>query len=126
MPISKSAKKSLRVSRTKYAHNVSLRKTLKEKIKKVSEKTINVTFSLIDKAAKNNLIHPNKAARLKSRLAKKIGKTPKVTETKEHKNPSKILPREYPLENTRGKSGQVGAGKETKKSTKVAKNTSKK
>ena len=32
------------------------------------------TSSLIDKAATRNLIHPNKAARLKSRMNKKIKK----------------------------------------------------
>ena len=75
MPISKSAKKSLRVSRKKYVHNLDERKRLKKAIKDASEKTINKTISLIDKAAKNNLIHKNKAARLKSRISKKISKS---------------------------------------------------
>jgi small subunit ribosomal protein S20 len=77
MPILSSAKKALRQNEKRYKANSELRKKLKESIKKTSANTINKTVSLIDKAAKSNIIHKNKAARLKSRLAKKIGKTPK-------------------------------------------------
>lgn len=48
---------------------------LKSLIKKVrlskSEKNLQAVYSALDKAAKVKLIHPNKAARLKSRLSKK-------------------------------------------------------
>jgi len=77
MPVTSSAKKALRVSRKKYAANLEFRERLKDAIKKVTEKNINETISIVDKAAKNNIIHKNKAARIKSSLAKKIGKTPK-------------------------------------------------
>ena len=72
MPITKSAKKSLRVSRTKQAQNYANKVKLEKALRKVDEKTVNSTVSLIDKAAKTGLIHKNKAARLKSQLAKKI------------------------------------------------------
>lgn len=80
MPITKSAKKSLKVSRTKKAVNDQKRIALSKALKKVDEKTINHAVSLIDKAAKTGIMHKNKAARMKSQLAKKFG-TPKVTKT---------------------------------------------
>lgn len=73
MPITKSAKKSLKVSRTKKAANDIQRIALSKALKTVDAKTVNHTVSLIDKAAKTGLMHKNKAARLKSRLAKKYG-----------------------------------------------------
>jgi ribosomal protein S20 len=79
MPIIKSAKKALRVSRRKEKRNASQKKLLKEALRLVNAQNINATFSKIDKAAKNNVIHPNKAARLKARLAKSVGSTPKKT-----------------------------------------------
>lgn len=78
MPILPSAKKALKQNLKKYQANLVLRKKLRDAIKKTTSANINATISLIDKAAKKNIIHKNKAARLKSRLAKKIGKTPKA------------------------------------------------
>ena len=40
--------------------------------KEVSSKALNDFTSAVDKAAKRNLIHPNKAANLKSKAAKSI------------------------------------------------------
>ena len=79
MPISKSAKRALRTSERKASVNRHRKEILKDALKKVSEKTVNEAVSAIDKAAKNHTIHQNKAARLKSQLAKKFG-TPKVTD----------------------------------------------
>lgn len=87
MPITKSAKKSLRVSRTKKTLNDQKRVALDKALKKVDAKSVNATISLIDKAAKTGLMHKNKAARMKSQLTKKYGtpktvkKTVKKTET---------------------------------------------
>lgn len=72
MPISASAKKSLRVSRNKKAHNHELRIALKRAIKEVNEKNISDVISTIDKAVKAKIIHFNKAGRLKSALSKKF------------------------------------------------------
>lgn len=72
MPISKSAKKSLRVSQTKTSRNRYRKSLLKDALKKADHSSV----SLIDKAAKWGIIHANKAARLKSQLSKKIGATP--------------------------------------------------
>ena len=81
MPITKSAKKSLKVSRTKAAANYKREVLLSKALKKVNKDNVNEAIALIDKAAKTNIIHANKAARLKSRLTKKYG-SPKSTKVK--------------------------------------------
>ncbi len=80
MPITKSAKKSLRVSESKREMNKKQEIELEKALKKASVSNINEVISKIDKAAKTHLIHKNKAARLKSRLTKKFG-TPKATKS---------------------------------------------
>lgn len=72
MPITKSAKKSLAVSRRKQAMNQVQEIELAKALKKVSATNINEVISKIDKAAKTHLISKNKAGRLKSRLMKKF------------------------------------------------------
>ena len=78
MPLLKASKKALRGSRRKQARNSLQTRQLQEALRRVTKDSVNRTISLVDKAAKNHLIHPNKAARLKSRIAKKIGATPKA------------------------------------------------
>lgn len=77
MPITKSAKKALRVSAKKASRNRYHKDQLKDALKKADASS----FSIIDKAAKWGIIHPNKAARLKSRLAKAIGPVTKSVKT---------------------------------------------
>ena len=73
MPITKSAQKALKQSRVKQARNAIKKKALKETVKKTtSAKDLAKAQSTIDKIAKSRYIHKNKAARLKSRLAKKV------------------------------------------------------
>lgn len=58
-------------------------KTLVKKVRREkSLKNLSAVFSALDKAAKVNLIHPNKASRLKSRLSKGISRTPQKTSKK--------------------------------------------
>ena len=85
MPITKSAKKSLRVSLRRQKENREKEIALEKALKSVNEKNVNQAISLIDKAAKTGIIHRNKAARLKSRLAKKFG-TPA-----RHRKPAQAL-----------------------------------
>jgi small subunit ribosomal protein S20 len=85
MPITKSAKKSLKVARVKQAQNYTNTVLLEKALRKASTETINSVMSVIDKSAKTDIIHKNKAARLKSRLTKKFG-TPKNTEPKVEKS----------------------------------------
>jgi small subunit ribosomal protein S20 len=99
MPILKNALKKMRSDATKTAFNQGQRtelKTVLAKAKKHADSThLSEAFSTLDKAAKKNLIHKNKAARIKSRLSKlvkievvkpaeKVAKkaTPKVSKTK--------------------------------------------
>lgn len=75
MPITKSAAKALKQSHKRHAQNLKTKKNVKEAIKGATdEKSLSKAQSVIDRAAKTNYIHKNKAARLKSRLAKKISK----------------------------------------------------
>ena len=74
----KSTKKRIRSNQTKNEGNKYLHKTVRNAIKSlasVSDKDANKNtpkvISMIDKLEKNNIIHKNKAARLKSRLMAK-------------------------------------------------------
>jgi len=74
MPLIESAKKALRQDkrRTIVNRNIkeALRLALKEAREKRSSKSLSKAFSALDIAAKKNVIHRNKASRLKSRLTK--------------------------------------------------------
>ena len=74
MPIIKSAIKKVRKDKTRTARNKKRKTSLKSLVEKARDsktaKNLQAAFSALDKAAKVHLIHPNKAARLKSRLSK--------------------------------------------------------
>ncbi len=78
MPNIKSAKKKLRKDVKRTTANMSYKKTVSKTVKNMSKiidkggaaKELSKAFSIIDKAAKKKLIHPNKAARLKSQISK--------------------------------------------------------
>jgi small subunit ribosomal protein S20 len=72
MPIKHAGKKAQRASKTRRQSNGKQKESLKEILKKTTEKNINLAFKAIDKAAKNNLLHRNKANRMKSQLSKKF------------------------------------------------------
>lgn len=78
MPIIRSSIKKMRQDRKREAHNKQIKDKLKRLIKDMRRhpnlKSFQQVASFVDKAAKVNLIHPNKAARLKSRLSKLSGK----------------------------------------------------
>jgi len=82
MPVTKSATKKLRKDKNREKQNFILTTKFKSALKKAkrsnSSKDIIEAFKYIDKASKKNLIHANKAARLKSGLSKKSN-TKKVT-----------------------------------------------
>jgi small subunit ribosomal protein S20 len=77
MPILSSAKKALRSSAKKAAFNRVVKSKLKTALDSVKKApatdTVSAAFSKIDKAVKRNLMHRNKAARLKSQVAKLVG-----------------------------------------------------
>lgn len=81
MPIIKSAIKKVRKDKLRTARNKKRETGLKSLVKKArankTAATLTAVFSALDKAAKVHLIHPNKAARLKSRLSKSVGSSKK-------------------------------------------------
>lgn len=82
MANTRSAEKRMRQDRKRNEHNRSQRARLRTAIKKVSGETDQATASeayketaaLLDRMASRRLIHPNKAARKKSQLAKQVKK----------------------------------------------------
>lgn len=80
MPNIASAKKNMRKSRAAQARNRAQRSALRTALKKAkaegaSAEVRTVATSLLDRAARKGLIHKNAAARLKSRMAKKLNQT---------------------------------------------------
>jgi small subunit ribosomal protein S20 len=78
-----SAKKAQRSSKRRHVFNARRKKTMKDAMKDadkmiLAKKTADVTKALpelyqaIDKAAKNHTINKNTAARMKSRIAKRV------------------------------------------------------
>ena len=84
MPNTQSAEKALRNSIRKKAHNLFWKSRFKKVIKSLNKgfdsnekpeflmKKLDLLQKMLDKAAKEKVIHKNKANRLKSRYAKKI------------------------------------------------------
>ena len=88
------------------------RKLVETGEKKVAEQQLQNVYKALDKAAKRNVIHPNKAARMKSQLTKKVNNigSPKASRTKSS-SPKKRKTKT--------------AGKATRKTTKKRKATTK-
>lgn len=85
MPRIKSAKKALRQSISHNARNRGQRSELRTAVKRVREvegtaavEAYAQAVKLLDRAARKGLIHPNNAARHKSRLAAAVKKAPKA------------------------------------------------
>ena len=82
MPITKSAKKAIRVSARKKAQNDLRKKVMKEIIKKIEKlaksdkaaaaKMLSSAFQAIDKSSKKGVLKKNTAARKKARLARLV------------------------------------------------------
>lgn len=84
MPIIKSAKKQMRQSYKRRAHNAPMKSELKTTYKKAlvlikegkleeAKKFLPFAYKVIDMAAKKHMIHKNNAARKKSNIAKSLG-----------------------------------------------------
>ena len=77
-----SAKKRIRQSEKRRLHNKYYSRTSRNAVKKLREMDnkeeataeLQKVSSLLDKLSKKNIIHKNKAANLKSKLAKKVNK----------------------------------------------------
>jgi small subunit ribosomal protein S20 len=74
MPVTKTAKRALRVSKRKATVNSVLRSRLEISLRQAkrskAKKDIVAATSLADRAAKKKLIHKNKASRIKSSLSR--------------------------------------------------------
>src|SRR5258708_159614 len=83
MPILKNAKKKLRQERKRELHNQSLTTAFKNLLKKAKKaktaESVSKGVSAVDKGAKKNLIHKNKAAHIKSDLSKLTAETAPAT-----------------------------------------------
>lgn len=95
MPDSKSAQKQMRVAERRRLKNKSVRSQCKTEITKAerfifsgeldsARQAVVAAISSLDKAAEKGIIHPNNAARRKSRLVKKLNKALSLAEA-EHK-----------------------------------------
>ncbi len=85
MPVTKSAQKQMRVAERKRLRNKPIRSLCKTNITKAeklifsgeleaAQKAVLAAISSLDKAAEKGIIHPNNAARRKSRLMSKLNK----------------------------------------------------
>jgi len=85
MPRRHSSIKTKRADTKKHLRNLKIKQGLKKTIKKFqtlvlaknlqeAKTLLQKIYSLLDKAAKKNVIHPNTANRKKSRLTQKLGK----------------------------------------------------
>jgi small subunit ribosomal protein S20 len=78
MPITRQASKKLRHDRVRTKQNQKIRDSVKPLVKKARKtpttKSISVAYASLDKAVKMRIMHKNKAARLKSRLSKRLKK----------------------------------------------------
>ena len=84
MANTKSAKKAVRSSEKKKAHNLSWKKRIKTSLRNFMDllkagksiedlnKSLSLAQKVLDKASKENVIHKNKANRIKSKLALKL------------------------------------------------------
>ncbi len=74
MPIIKQAIKKVRADKRKTLINLRKKRAYKRAIvafrKNPTKKALRLVYQALDKAAKTNVIHKNKAARIKSRLSK--------------------------------------------------------
>jgi small subunit ribosomal protein S20 len=81
----RAAVKSLRVDKKRHQRNLLIKREIKKALKKFqalltakniaeAKATLGKIYSLLDKAAKKNIIHPNTANRKKARLARKVSK----------------------------------------------------
>ncbi len=83
MPVTKSAKKQVRVNERRRLRNKSIRSMCKTNVTKAerlifsgeleaAREAVVIAVSSLDKAVEKGVIHPNNAARRKSRLLKRL------------------------------------------------------
>ncbi|MFC2017315.1 30S ribosomal protein S20 [Chloroflexota bacterium] len=94
MPVTKSAKKRVQVDERRRLRNRSIRSLVKTNIIKAerlifsgeleaAQPAVVAAIGSLDKAAEKGIIHPNNAARRKSRLVKKLNKAQGLSPVKD-------------------------------------------
>lgn len=94
MPVTKSAQKQMRVAERRRVRNKSVRSLCKTNITKAeklifsgeleaAQKAVVIAISSLDKATGKGVIHPNNAARRKSRLMKKLNEAQASSSTED-------------------------------------------
>ncbi|OGD86049.1 hypothetical protein A3B51_00080 [Candidatus Curtissbacteria bacterium RIFCSPLOWO2_01_FULL_41_18] len=88
MPVTKQAIKKVRQDKRKTIINLKRKKNYKKALhdfgKNPTVAGLSVIYKAVDRAAKTNVIHKNKASRIKSRLSKKL-----IPRKQTAKNPKK-------------------------------------
>lgn len=83
MPITHGAHKKLRQDEKRRSVNRLVLESVKDAVRTArtspTPKNVSAAFSALDEAAKKNVLHENRASRLKSRLSKKITPKPNTT-----------------------------------------------
>ena len=86
MPVTKQAIKKVRQDRRKTVFNLRVKRALKKAIadfrKNPTAAGLKLVYKVADKAAKNNVIHKNKASRIKARLSKLVKSSARTAQTK--------------------------------------------
>lgn len=86
MPQTKSAKKTLRVEKRRQAVNFLVKEKIREAVKMARQKptvaSLQKASSILDIAVKKEVLHKNKASRLKKRLNSLLTKTSEKSYTK--------------------------------------------
>ena len=76
MPVIKSAKKALKQSHKKKDLNDQIRRNIREAVRALRKNpgldTLQKVYSTLDRAAKQHIMHKNRAARLKSNYSKMV------------------------------------------------------
>ena len=101
MPVTKSAKKQMRVAEKKRLRNQPIRSRCKTNITKAeklifsgeleeAKKAVVAAISSLDKAAEKGVIHSNNAARRKSRLMKKLNEAQPLSSAEESTPASEV------------------------------------
>ena len=94
MPVTKSAKKQVRVAEKRQGRNKSVRSLCKTNITKAEKLILSgeleaaqgavlAAISSLDRAAEKGVLHPNNTARRKSRLMKKLNQAQSSSSAKE-------------------------------------------
>ncbi|MDO8270137.1 MAG: 30S ribosomal protein S20 [Candidatus Levybacteria bacterium] len=107
MPVIKSAIKKLRQDKKREKQNDDLREILKSTVRAAKKtktgKSVSKAVSIVDKAAKNKIIHQNKASRIKASLSRLAKPQSGKSSQKVSSVPKKVAPKKKVTKPTKAK-----------------------